>query len=147
MTENSTTIPTSGGSIVTVQSFLDALASGELDAATDLLTDDIAWHNTSLPTVRGRSRVRGMLHGMARPWVGFEVVTHHIATDGDVVLTERTDIFRLGPVEIGFWVCGTFHLRDGRIAVWDDHFSPGNMALGALRGLVRAAAGRRAVAA
>lgn len=147
MSEDNTTIPTSGSSLVTVQSFLDALGSGALDTATDLLTDDIAWHNTSLPTVRGRKRVAGMLHGMARPWVDFDVVTHHIATDGDVVLTERTDIFRLGPVDIGFWVCGTFHLRDGRIAVWDDHFSPGNVLLGALRGVLHAVTGRRAVAA
>ncbi|WP_407442407.1 limonene-1,2-epoxide hydrolase family protein [Rhodococcus sp. (in: high G+C Gram-positive bacteria)] len=142
MTENTTTIPTSGGSIVTVRSFLDALASADLTTASDLITDDIAWHNTSLPTVRGKSLVRKILAGLGRPSFGFDVVIHHIATDGDVVLTERTDILRVGPVAIDFWVCGTFHLRDGRIAVWDDHFSPGNVALGVLRGTVRAVTGR-----
>ena len=47
---------------------------------------------------------------------------HRIATDGNAVLTERTDALIFGPVRLQFWVCGTFEVRGGRITVWRDYF-------------------------
>lgn len=52
----------------------------------------------------------------------FEVTMRHIATNGWVVLTERTDALFVGPVRIPFQICGTFEVRDGKIVVWRDTF-------------------------
>ncbi|MEU5841983.1 limonene-1,2-epoxide hydrolase family protein [Rhodococcus sp. NPDC047139] len=129
---------TTGQAVATVTDFLDAMVAEDTDRAASLLADDIAWHNTWLPTIRGASRVRQILAGLERPGLGFGVVVHHIAADGDIVLTERTDALQLGPVRIEFWVCGTFELREGRIVFWDDHFDVLTFFRGAVVGVLRA---------
>ena len=53
---------------------------------------------------------------------GFEAQIRHIAANGPVVLTERTDAIFIGPVRIPFQVCGTFEVRDGQIILWRDTF-------------------------
>ncbi|KOS55340.1 limonene-1,2-epoxide hydrolase family protein [Rhodococcus rhodochrous] len=125
-------------SVAVVREFLDAMVAEDVERATTLLDPDIAWHNTSLPTVRGVPRVRRILEGLRRPSLGFDVVVHHIAATGDVVLTERTDVLRFGPVSVRFWVCGTFELRDGKITVWDDHYNVGTLVGAAGAGVLRA---------
>lgn len=113
------------------------LETGQADAAVELLTDDVEWRNTSMPTFRGR-KVAGMLRDMERRGIGFAAILHHIAADGDIVLTERTDVLSYRRWESRFWVCGTFEVSDGRIALWDDHFSVGNLVGASLKGLLGA---------
>lgn len=67
---------------------------------------------------------------------GFEVEMLSIAGQGDMVLTERVDTFTNGPFRAGFWVCGTFQVRDGQITLWRDRFDHVDMALGLVRGLL-----------
>ncbi|TSE01985.1 epoxide hydrolase [Skermania sp. ID1734] len=122
----------------TVREFLHALEMGELDEALELLTDDALWRNTSLPTIRGRKRIGRLLAPLSRPPFGFAVEFHHVAAHGNVVLTDRTDVITVGPVRIAFWVCGTFELADGRIAIWHDHFSWANFLRGTAIGAVQA---------
>jgi limonene-1,2-epoxide hydrolase len=59
----------------------------------------------------------------------FGIQIHHIAERGGVVLTERTDSIRGPWLDVEFWVCGTFEVRDGKIALWRDHFDVGSVAL------------------
>ena len=122
--------------ITVVRDFLEALAEPDSDRAVSLLSDDVEWLNTGLPTFRGR-KVHGMLRDMERRSVGFDVVIHHIAADGDVVLTDRTDILMKGRVRTEFWVCGTFTVSEGLITRWDDHFSTGNLLKGLVKGSFR----------
>ncbi|MGO4616217.1 limonene-1,2-epoxide hydrolase family protein [Nocardia sp. 2YAB30] len=129
-------------SITTVREFFAALEMNASGEALDLLHPDIVWKNTSLPDVRGIRRVGGVLRGLSRDWIGFAVDMHHIAADGDIVLTDRTDYLRVGPVRVGFWVTGTFELRDSRIILWHDHFSWENFLRGTVVGLWRAARAR-----
>ncbi|WP_433682873.1 limonene-1,2-epoxide hydrolase family protein [Nocardia sp. CA-119907] len=124
--------------ITTVREFFAALELGAVEEALDLLHPDVVWKNTSLPTVGG-GLTRRILRGLNRDTIGFAAEMRHIAADGDIVLTDRTDILRVGSVRIAFWVCGTFELRDGRIILWHDHFSWENFLRGTVVGLVRAA--------
>lgn len=124
--------------VATVTEFLEAAAAEDIDRAVSLIADDIAWRNTWLPTIRGAGMVRRIFAGLERPSLGFGVVVHHIAADGDIVLTERTDVLRFGPVRIEFWVCGTFEVRDGRIVLWDDHFDVLTFLRGTVVGVLRA---------
>ena len=118
-----------------VREFLSLLETDPV-ASVALLHDDVEWRNTGMPTIRGR-RVSGMLRDMKKRNVGFAAVMHHVAADGDVVLTDRTDILRFGRWENSFWVRGTFEVVDGKIRVWDDAFSWGVLARSSLMGLVR----------
>lgn len=117
-----------------VRHFLELLASRRAAEAVELLAPGIEWRNTGLPTVRGK-RVGALLRDMDRRRVLFDVTFHHLAADGEVVLTDRVDTIGYGRWRTSFWVCGTFHVEDGRIAVWDDHFSAGNVLLGSVKGL------------
>ncbi|MRH86623.1 epoxide hydrolase [Nocardia sp. SYP-A9097] len=125
--------------VTTVREFFAAMEMKAVTEALELVDPGIVWKNTSLPDVRGVDRVRWILDKLSNPRFGFRADMHHIAADEDgVVLTERTDYLRMGPVEIAFWVCGTFELVDGRIALWHDHFSWENFLRGTVVGLFRA---------
>ena len=124
-----------------VRSFFGLLERGEAETAVALLHDDIEWRNTGLPTVRGR-RVAGMLRDMEKRRVRFSAEFHHVAADGNVVLTDRTDLLRIGRWETTFWVRGTFEVVDGKIRLWDDAFSWGDFTRGSVGGLVRAVLSR-----
>ncbi|RHW27671.1 epoxide hydrolase [Nocardioides immobilis] len=134
MTAPSHLVITDSASIV--RAFFAALEDRSVKQALELTDDRIVWRNTSLPTVRGKL-VGRLLRGMDKDWLGIRADFRHIAADGDVVLTERTDYLRIGPLEIDFWVCGTFELKNGRIVLWHDYFSWGNVLGGTVRGLFR----------
>ncbi|MCW2812868.1 MAG: limA 1 [Nocardioides sp.] len=121
-----------------VRTCLEALQAADTTAALDLLDPRLEWRNSGLPTLRGR-RAHAAFSSLERAGIGFEVVFHHLAVDGEVVLTERTDVLVVGGVRTEFWVCGTFIVREGRIVLWDDHFSMRNVLAGAATGLLRAA--------
>jgi limonene-1,2-epoxide hydrolase len=126
-----------------VRRFFELLIGREAAAAAaELLADDVEWRNTGMPTIRGARRVGRMLRNLERRRITFSADLHHIAADGTVVLTERTDHLGVGRFTADFWVCGTFRVEDGRIALWDDHFSWGNVLAGCVRGGFRAVTGR-----
>ncbi|GAB3209399.1 limonene-1,2-epoxide hydrolase family protein [Nocardia tengchongensis] len=125
--------------VTTVREFFAALEMNIVPEALELADPGIVWKNTSLPDVRGIDRVRWVLGLFTNPRFGFRADMHHIAaTEDGVVLTERTDYLRVGPIEIGFWVCGTFEFSNGRITLWHDHFSWENVLRGTAAGVVRA---------
>ena len=120
-----------------VEQFLAELARGEIDAAIDLLAADIEYSNVSLPTVRGRERVRRLAHlTLGRDSAGFKVYNHAISASGGSVLTERTDALTMGRLRIQFWVCGRFDVENGEIVLWRDRFDWMNFTVATLRGLL-----------
>jgi limonene-1,2-epoxide hydrolase len=122
-----------------VRDLLDKLAAHDVDGAIELLDADVVWRNTYLPTFQG-PQVAHQLRGMVDRGIGFEVQWHHVAATGDVVLTDRTDVLSYGRWRSEFWVRGTFEVRDGKVAVWDDAFSwvdaIGSGVLGLVKGLL-----------
>jgi limonene-1,2-epoxide hydrolase len=128
-----TTTQTRGAADV-VTSFLDSLAAGDLEGAMELLAPDAVWINVSLPTVRGRDRIEQLCRRGLAIGGRFRVHFHNVATEGDVVLTERTDALGLGRFEQRFWVYGRFELEAGRIRVWRDSFDWLDILVSLLRG-------------
>ncbi len=122
-------------SAVIVQRFLTLVENGEADAAAELLSPDVVWRNTGMPTFRG-PKVTGMLRDMERRQIGFRVDLHHIAANGAIVLTDRTDYLSYKRWESAFWVCGTFEVVEEKITLWDDHFSMGNLVAASIRGVL-----------
>ncbi len=120
-----------------VVEFLEALARYDIDAAVDLVDEDLEYINVSLPTVHGRERFELMARALMRPdRLGFNVHFHHVATNGDVVLTDRVDELSFRRFATRFWVYGRFVVRDGKIAVWRDSFDWLDVTIGNLRGLL-----------
>jgi limonene-1,2-epoxide hydrolase len=119
----------------TVVAFLHALEAQHHPLIASLLAPDLRYTNVSLPTLKGGQRVAGLFEKVLRRGTGFGVRIHGIAASGNIVMTERTDIIKVGPLYIRFWVCGTFEVRDGRITVWRDYFDWWNIAKGTLRGV------------
>jgi len=122
----------------TVREFFAALELGALDEAFELVAPDVVWRNAGLPTLRGDAAMRRALAGIDRARMRFSADLHHVVADGDVVLIDRTDHVMVGPVRVDFWVCSTFELRDGKIALWQDRYAWGNVLGGAAAGVVRA---------
>ncbi|CAM3153407.1 limonene-1,2-epoxide hydrolase family protein [Prescottella defluvii] len=127
----------SDAAIRVVEDFFSALTDLDVDRAVEYLTPDVVWQNRTLPTLRGLPAVRRALRFAGRPSLRFEAVMENIASDGDTVLTERIDTLYVGPLRSTFWVCGTFEVRDGRIALWRDRFSWGNFAAGTVTATAR----------
>ncbi len=119
-----------------VREFFRLLALPDTKAAVELLDPEVVWRNTGLPTIKGR-RVGGMLLDTDKRGLTVDITIHHAAADGDVVMTDRTDVLRKGKWETSFWVRGTLEVRDGRITLWDDAFSWADFTRGCLVGLTR----------
>ena len=120
----------------TVREFIRLLAAPDTKSAIELLDPEVVWRNTGLPTIKGR-RVGAMLLDAEARGLTVDITIHHAAATGDVVLTDRTDVLRKGRWETSFWVRGTFEVREGKIAVWDDAFSWVDFTRGSLVGLTR----------
>ncbi len=121
-----------------VTSFLEALERFDADAAIELLAPDVQYQNVPFPPARGKAAVEEQLRGLVRYLSAFEARVHHIAANGPVVLTERTDVLGVGPVRADFWVCGTFEVHDGRITIWRDRFDYADLTWAFARGAARA---------
>jgi len=109
--------------IDTVRRFCDLFGSGaSIDEITACFTDDAVYHNIPVDPVVGHDAIRGMLGMFLAPGATIEFRVEHIVADGDIVLTERVDVFRMGESTIELPVMGTFEVRDGLIAAWRDYF-------------------------
>lgn len=120
-----------------VTGFLHALTKYDLDTALDLVTDDLTYINVSLPTIHGRDGLDRAFRPVLRPdRFGFNVHLNHVATEDDVVLTDRIDEINFRKFASRFWVYGRFVVRDGQIAVWRDSFDWLDITVGNVRALL-----------
>ncbi len=118
-----------------VNDFLLALQAKDHDKIAALLAPDLQYTNVSLPTIVGGQRVAHLFEILLRRGTGFEVEIHSIAAKGDVVMTERTDVLKVGSLHVAFWVCGTFRVQNGQIVLWRDYFDWLDISKGMLRGV------------
>ncbi len=118
-----------------VTQFLHALETQDHDQIAALLAPNLHYTNVSLPTLKGGQKVANLFELLLRRGTGFQVKVHSIATNGNTVMTERTDVINVGPLHIGFWVCGTFQVENGKIVLWRDYFDWWDISRGTLRGM------------
>ncbi len=105
-----------------VSQFIHALERKEIDTALALVADDIEYHNIPMDKVNGVGAVREFLEGFLAGSEGLEWVIHHQLADGDLVMNERTDKFKMNGRWLELPVVGVFELKDGKIASWRDYF-------------------------
>jgi limonene-1,2-epoxide hydrolase len=104
-----------------VEAFLEALEQKDFDRALALMDDDIVYQNVPMKPDRGKDATVRTLKTFMRFADTFEVHMHHLAASDGVVLTERTDILKGPWLDMKFWVCGTFEVKDGKITLWRDY--------------------------
>jgi len=106
-----------------VREFVAAWRRNDVDELMTFIAPDCLYHNIPLEAVKGAPAIRVALSGFANMASEAEWVLHQIAeNDHGVVLTERTDRFKMGGKWVELPVMGTFELRDGLITAWRDYF-------------------------
>ena len=59
------------------------------DKTSELMTEDVVWHNIPMAEVKGKTNVDAAIKGMSPDSVDWEVLS--IAENGNKVLTERVE--------------------------------------------------------
>ncbi len=106
----------------TVTAFCAAWETGDLDDIMAFFADDAVYHNIPVDPLTGPEAIRAMIEMFTTGVERIEFQIRHLAAAGDVVLTERIDVFHRPEGTITLPVMGTFEIRDGRIAAWRDYF-------------------------
>lgn len=106
----------------TVRQFCDAFGKGDAEALRPFFTDDVVYHNIPMEPAVGVDAAVAVLAGFFAMADRVEIRITHLATAGDVVLTERIDEFTVGSTVAPLPVMGTFELSGGRIRAWRDYF-------------------------
>ena len=106
-----------------VLGFIGAWEARDLEDILARMTADAVYINVGLPKARGRDAIREVLApflGAARAvrWT----VKHIAETAEGVVLTERTDVFVMGPKTLTIPVMGVFEFEGDLISAWRDYF-------------------------
>ena len=105
-----------------VRRFCESWSTLDVDTIMAGLTDDAVWHNIPMDPVTGADAIRGAVAPLLGGSSRIEFRMDHIAAAGDVVLTERVDIFDMQGRTVELPVMGTFEVRDGKVARWRDYF-------------------------
>ncbi len=106
-----------------VQRFCAAWGDGtDLDTLVDYFTDDAVYHNIPVDPVTGREAIKATIAMFTTGVEKIEFRVRHIVAAGEIVLTERVDVFEMPGKTIELPVMGTFEVRDGKIAAWRDYF-------------------------
>lgn len=90
------------------------------------LTDDAIYYNIPMAPVTGRDAIAENIATVIRPGapgimsIDFRLV--NVAANGEVVMTERVDVFKLPDRSFELQVMGTFEITGGRISAWRDYF-------------------------
>jgi limonene-1,2-epoxide hydrolase len=105
-----------------VTDFCAAWAKGDLDAVMAFFADDAVYHNIPVDPVTGVDAIRSTIEGFTGGIESVEFQVRHIVADGDVVLTERVDVFKTAAKTISLPVMGVFEITGGKIAAWRDYF-------------------------
>ena len=108
-----------------VRAFCAEWADLDLDRVMDYFTDDAVYHNIPIDPAVGREAIRAFIEGFLGQFGGIVFNVRHIVADGNVVMTERVDVFQLPNGLLELPVMGTFEVVGGKIAAWRDYFDMG----------------------
>ena len=107
-----------------VRSFCALWGKGDYDAVVDAFTADAVYHNIPMDPVVGQDGIRAFIDGFTGQADKVEFQVTHLVAEGNVVLTERVDLFSMtSGKQIDLPVMGTFEVTDdGKISAWRDYF-------------------------
>ena len=108
--------------IEVVRRFCAVWSNGDPGEIAEFFTDDAVYHNIPMDPITGRNTIKPFIAGFAGGAEQIDFRVRNIVADGNVVLTERVDVFVMPNGKVELPVMGTFEVRDGKIAAWRDYF-------------------------
>lgn len=105
-----------------VDEFIARIVRMDVDAACELVSDDVEYDNVPMGKVFGPDGIKGLLGQMVGALDGAEWVIHRQVATDTLVLNERTDRFGKDGKWIDLPVAGVFEVRDAKIVLWRDYF-------------------------
>ena len=108
--------------IEVVRRFCAVWSNVDPDDIAEFFTDDAVYHNIPMDPITGREAIKSFIAGFAGGAEQIDFRVRNIVAEGDVVLTERVDVFVMPNGTVELPVMGTFEVHDGRIATWRDYF-------------------------
>ena len=113
-----------------VNEFMARVQRLDLDAACELVSDDVEYDNVPMGKVHGPEGIKNLLGQMSGAIDGTEWIVHRQVAAGNLVLNERTDRFGKDGTWMDLPVAGVFEVHDGRITLWRDYFDLATMTNG-----------------
>lgn len=105
-----------------VRDFCAAASTGDPQVLRSFFSDDVVYHNMPLDPAEGIEAAMAVIDMFVSMAEAVEFEVHHLACDGNTVLTERTDHFTIKGRRASLPVMGAFHVTDGKITAWRDYF-------------------------
>lgn len=113
--------PKSPNDVVTA--FIQAIERIDIDAAVEMLADDVSYENVPMQPISGREGVRATLAGFLGAASEVEWPVSSQFEHGGRVANERVDRFKIGEGWLEMPVAGFFEVNDeGLITLWRDYF-------------------------
>ena len=111
-----------------VRDFCRAFEEPNLEKILGFFSEDAIYHNIPLEPAQGVPAIRAVLEQFISPDAKSEFEIRHIASSGNVVLTERVDHLSIQGKPVALPVMGTFEIGDdGKIHAWRDYFDMGQL--------------------
>ena len=106
-----------------VATFIAAIEAKDIDAAVELLADDVSYENVPMSPIVGKEAVRATLGAFLGSAGQVEWPIARQVVAGNVVINERLDRFQIGNGWLELPVAGFFEVTDqGVISLWRDYF-------------------------
>ena len=105
-----------------VRDFCAAASTRDPKLLRSFFADDVVYHNIPMEPAEGIEATMAVIDMFIGMCEALEFQVHHLATDGETVLTERSDIFTINGKSAALPVMGAFHVTDGKITAWRDYF-------------------------
>jgi len=105
-----------------VREFCAAASTRDPQLLRGFLSDDVVYHNIPTEPAVGIEAAMAVIDMFVTMCEALQFEVHHLAGDGDTVLTERTDTFTINGKTAPLPVMGAFRVVDGKITAWRDYF-------------------------
>ncbi len=106
-----------------VRAFIAAWERRSIDDILALMTPDARYLNVGMAELVGHEPIRAGLTPFLAASTAVRWALHHIAeTATGAVLTQRTDVFEMGPRTVSIPVMGVFEFEGDKISAWRDYF-------------------------
>ena len=105
-----------------VRQFCAAIDRKDLSAVEAMLDDEVVYHNVGTEPATGREESLAAVKMQFDMFDPISFGIRNLASNGDIVLTERVDEITANGIMAPVPVMGIFEVRNGRIAQWRDYF-------------------------
>jgi limonene-1,2-epoxide hydrolase len=105
-----------------VRDFCAAASTRDREVLRAFFSDDVVYHNIPMAPAEGIEATMAVIDMFLGMCDALEFQVHHLASDGETVLTERSDVFTIKGKSAPLPVMGAFHVVDGKITAWRDYF-------------------------